>query len=645
MTGYQIGPVTYRNFMPFEEASFDFSKPGLTLVEGRIEGRRGCDSNGAGKSAIFDGVAWALYDRCIREKYKGDDVVRLGSKGGACVRVNIVGGPKPIVVERYRNHSKWKNKMRLLIDGEDRTKGTNDLTREAVETLVGMDFRSFCNSVAFGVRDDVKSFFAAPESERKAVMDRIFGLLIYERAEKEARKRLSAVEEGIQALDIKRGSLLTKIEERKSTLADAKAAVSTIDEMQTKELRVRIGGINKKLAKEEKHHEDLLREQAEEQELFDAEMARYKEADKAYLLEKQRLEQADRRLQREIAEWKGKLKSAERMQAKFAEMKGKQCPTCFQKVSDRAVQQVHAGTEGEIAEASEAIRALQEKSDGLSGQLEGLIAPEEPESPELDTLQGEIDLSGDELRELKHQRDVAKTRLESLQKEQDRLEDQVTAAQAKVEQAAKEIVEVEKQYQLKCFERDQTAFWVEGFGNGGLKSFLLEAEIPEINRRATAYARRLLGEGALVKLSATKVLKSKAAVREQLSIEATIPGCTETYAGASKGQKKRLDLSLLLAFRDIVSERNVKPIQQLFADEIFDGLDKTGNESVALLLLEVAEECPVALVTHISGLKSIAHSTVIVYHTGEKATLLQHGAEPKKAPGKKPLKKKRVKKQ
>jgi len=157
---------------------------------------------------------------------------------------------------------------------------------------------------------------------------------------------------------------------------------------------------------------------------------------------------------------------------------------------------------------------------------------------------------------------------------------------------------------------------------------MIETEIPAINKLASGYAQMLLGDGAVVKLSATSKLKTKDAIREKLDIEASIPGCTKTYAGASKGQKKRMDLSLLLAYRDLVASRSGKPVQQLFADELFDGLDRTGVESVSELLCEIAETCPVGLITHDSKLKPLADRLAVVHHTNGKAVVEVSGSEP-----------------
>ena len=111
---YQIGKVTYTDFGPFESVALDFNVPGLTVVEGVIENMPGCSSNGAGKSMIFDGPVWAIWGRCIREKYKGDDLIRIGAKW-CSVKVELIGGPQLLTVTRYRKHPKFEDQLQVRL--------------------------------------------------------------------------------------------------------------------------------------------------------------------------------------------------------------------------------------------------------------------------------------------------------------------------------------------------------------------------------------------------------------------------------------------------------------------------------------------------------------------------------------------------
>ena len=136
-----------------------------------------------------------------------------------------------------------------------------------------------------------------------------------------------------------------------------------------------------------------------------------------------------------------------------------------------------------------------------------------------------------------------------------------------------------------------------------------------MNKQASEYASMLFGAPVPIQLSATRQLKSRKATKEELSIKAEIPGCSDVYAGASKGQKRRLDVALVLAFREIVARRSSRACDQFFVDELFDGLDASGCETVVELLRTVAGGAPVILITHDPKLKAVADRVIHVHHT------------------------------
>ncbi len=638
MQGYRIGKVHYKNFCPFEDVTFDFDHPGLTVIEGLIEGKRGCDSNGAGKSFLFDGPAWALFGRCIREKYTGDAVVRLGAKGGCSVEVEVIGGKNKIKVIRYRKHPTNVNHVYLYVNGKNRSRGTDPATTLAIEQLIGMDFTSFCNSVAFGVREDVKTFFSATDKDRKKVLERILGLERYAQAERVARQRLKALGERTSELELQRLTLQTVLTEKRALLAELGLAEETEDvvfkvaltRLAARRFRARL----KKLGKE---RADLELEVAAEESKYEGAVAAWEVAHTLYNTQSLQLNQDRAALQHEAGQLKAQLAAAKSKAAKFKKLAGKKCPECEQMLTPARAQAFGKDYAEHTKDVGVDLKATRYKIELVVEQIDALEAPPQPGVPkELALVQEEFQEAVGAYHEVEKQADVEDARAQEMQDAHERVTVQTKGLTAEIEKASSELASTEKEYLQAKKRSDDLEFWVDGFGNQGLKSFLIEAEIPQINKVASFYAQQLLGIGAVVRLTATKALKTKDVVREKLTVEGEIPGCTKSYAGASKGQKKRMDLSLLLAFRELVATRQVRAFEQLFADEIFDGLDRTGAESICELLREVAADCPVALVTHDSRIKPIADRLVIVRHVNGKAAL----AGAKKGVVKKKVKKK-----
>jgi DNA repair exonuclease SbcCD ATPase subunit len=638
----RIGPVILHNFGPFEHVEFDLSKPGLTGIEGVMHDRPGCTSNGSGKSMLIEGVSWVCFDRVLRERYGKDDLIRLQFKAnggnklalrtdgnGSPIRpsdgcygiVHVVGGSVDIRIERYRGHAVEGNKVKLFIGGKDVTRGRDSMTNLAIEQTLGMDFRAFISSIAFGAREDVKGFFAATDSERKATLDKLLGMEVYAQAQKRARVRLAAVAEKLSASERKRASLEARCQDQQKTLDELLGQDDGEVELRWKKARASVVLAERQL---ERLREEVVEAEADvAQEEQAAEVIREAHA-KAVRAHKERRREieAERRAKEDLrAQHRSDARVGEQDLATWQSLGGKNCPTCLQVVPKTLALRAQRAALAKRDTAQDAAEAAAKDAQALEEALSRLGEP--PEPPQLWLLEGAKEVLRQRREAVAAQeRDVAVAQSEAraAAREKERAAQQREAIQARLSEMLAEIEKLTADSAQDALEADRLEFWVDGFGAGGLRSFLIEAEIPEINRAASRYAQRLLGPGATVQMSATRQLKG-GDTREELDVRATIPGCTVTYPGASKGQKRRLDLSLLLAFREIVGRRYAKKFAQLFADELFDGLDDAGEDSVVELLREISATCPVALVTHSDALKASADRLLVVHHKNGVATL------------------------
>ena len=648
MHAYQISEVRYQNFGPFEDVIFDFSQPGLTVIDGAIEGSFGCDSNGAGKSFLFDGVAWALFGRCLRERYTGDDIRRhtwsdaadrnvVGAGESTCVTVTLQAGDDTVSVARYRKHPRYKDHVRLYVNGQDCSRGTTPETTKAIVLTIGMDFNAFCNSVAFAAREDIKSFLSegASDGERKKVLDKILGLELYGAAQKVARGKLAEATAELQEFDHQRAITLTRITEKQELLAD----LQTPDDAADLELRIARLRVS-------------LRQQAKSKVALDAQITRCKQEqqdeqkklhkrEKVYEKARENYRKLRREAQAHVDEAKAKSNQASgesrvlRRDAEAVEaVAGTECPTCKKMLSKVEGKKIVRKLTDDADQQSSA--ATRHEDDALIMQVavDELEAPERPShSIEWGTLSTEIAMARLRRAEIKSAIEARENLLGEMQAQQAQSTGQRTTLKKAIKAAQQELRDADAEVVGKRTHAEMLEFWVEGFGNQGLKSFLIEAETPRINKSATRIAQRLLGPGARIQLHATRQLKTRKTTKEQLTIDAIIPGMTNNYAGASRAQKKRLDLALVLAFREVVASRAVNGFRQLFADEIFDGMDESGVEAAGDLLRELAQECPVAVISHHPTIKKLAKNYVTVYHSGNTATLRTGASQPLKKRG------------
>ena len=636
--GYRIGKVNFRNFGPFAEGTINLDQPGVTLIEGSIHGIPGCDSNGAGKSFIFDGIAWALYGRCIRPEYTGDDVVKLKARGGCEVSVELTRGHEPVLIRRYRNDPQYRNQVHLSVGGQDVTRGTNAETQIAIERVIGMDYLTFCNTVAFGVREDVKSFFTATDTDRKKVLDMMLGLEVYGEAEKVARRRMKEAALELENRRSKVGAVLIRIEEKKETIQMLEQAREDDTASKLKEFKKTLKSATVKhtewVGKVQKMEEKIegLREKLE------AEESDYFNAIKAHQAKLVEMEREEVRIDNEVLAARIIVQGVEKRLTAMVDLSGVECPTCHQTVTDKHVKGINKGAKAELAEAKKKFDAATTALSDYQTKLADARETQPERSARAIELEEEIAALDERLDTRCETRDKWKSAARTAERLIEEAEEAQGRSTDRVDKAKKELAEMEESIEEGRVVIEQQEeivatleFWVQAFGNQGLKSFLIEAEIPEVNRHATRYARRLLGEGAKVQLKATTTLKS-GANREKLTVEGVIPGKTNKYPGASKGQKKRMDLSLLLAFRKLIAGRVQQPFDQLFADEIFDGLDQSGVEVIGELLREEAASGPVALVTHDPRVKPVGDRFVLIEHDGVSACIGTTGASAPESP-------------
>lgn len=619
---YRVGEVVYTNFGPFRNVCVDFSAPGLTVVEGEID-REGFESNGSGKSMLIEGVAWAIYDQCLRASYGGDKVVRLGSgKEGASVRVSLHDPATNRTLEmlRYRKHPQHGNKFFLRVNGDDVTRGTTTDTDALVLAELRVDFVSFCNSVAFAAREDVASFFAATDTDRKSVLEKIVGIEQYTNAAAAAavdvRKMEGELEEWVEAL---RG------EEAKA--AAAQTYYNGIKEQfDRKAMTERLAKATAELAAARRAEQDLMQKATLLRQRVALEEEAYAELRAAYDTELTAYrvwarEMSDKLTGARAAQSKAeaRLEDVKKNAARTEKLKIGSCPTCDQAVTAKSkadsVRKLKASAE-ELGAASD---AAQMEVTGYVTEYNARPEPEAPDNANLLLLQqsskdanralsGAVAVCsrcGEQREELKTQLDAGDGRLSKARAVWDKAVQAWEVSNAKLPKLERKLAE--------------SRFWKDGFGNRGIKSFLIESKLPVLNARATWYAQRLLGSGAYVRLHATTQLTSRTGTQEKLSVEGFIPGCAASYSSASRGQKNRLNLCLLLAMRELACAGGTG-LDQLFVDELFDGLDASGVDRALELLREAAMQRPVLLVTHDERLKSAGDHLWTVKHNGSTKT-------------------------
>lgn len=193
----RLRKLEIKDMFPFGHAKIDLSKFDLALIVGDND-EEGKDSNGSGKSFIFDLIAYALFGRIMR-KIPVEKHVRYGTTQGKVILSFELDGTL-YRIRRYRGannalefHSKHNGEMK------DLTSKTPTQTQGIIEEVIGMDFDTFRAVTYFGQKD-ISVFADGTSKERLAIIGKLLRLEILDGAAKIARDRLREVEGSVSRI-------------------------------------------------------------------------------------------------------------------------------------------------------------------------------------------------------------------------------------------------------------------------------------------------------------------------------------------------------------------------------------------------------------------------------------------------------------
>ncbi|CAJ0824564.1 22169_t:CDS:2 [Entrophospora sp. SA101] len=159
--------------------------------------------NRAGKSTLIDIIVFALYDKYPRAEKKIDIVNAKSTEYYLRLDFELDGKFGYIEKQGKKNKKKHDAHCKLVYDNQELTQGTNTLTCQEIEKLVGIYSNAELTAILH--QDSRTDFVQLKSSERKQALARLLALGSFEKLEKEMREesremngKVSALEEGFQ---------------------------------------------------------------------------------------------------------------------------------------------------------------------------------------------------------------------------------------------------------------------------------------------------------------------------------------------------------------------------------------------------------------------------------------------------------------
>lgn len=448
------------------------------------------------------------------------------------------------VVEALRTRKGRKTKLAFsLPDGELYEKfDTMTKAQESLDPIVGA-FNVWQRTQVFSSQD-VAHFTLATDGERKRLLESILGLERFDEALgfcrndlRTADKEFATQQRALAVIKERRFHVEEAVLTAKENLAEAADAIDTA-KLETKIERLREAGT--KCADEIRISSGHFAETERVGDEADAQASVYERAFK-------------------------KL--------------GAECPTCLRPVTSR-----------DHAKVREKVKELRTSADASRVAVEDKLASMREN---LDELRDELDTTRGRREELAKALAVAKAKSANRAS----AERGLGKAEVALTKAEEELSAVDTAVSTLELESKELEACERVLGLKGVRAHVLGHALSGIEAVANGWLARIAGSGLQLSLK-PYAEKKTGGVRDSISLEVAGAGGGYGYQGASGGERRRIDVALLLALAEIASAAHGRQRGTLFFDEVFDSLDGAGVTAVVEALDELAGARAVVVISH-----------------------------------------------
>lgn len=259
-----------------------------------------------------------------------------------------------------------------------------------------------------------------------------------------------------------------------------------------------------------------------------------------------------------------------------------QCPTCEQPISD----ELREALQGEVDAAKQAA----ETAERVYKEQNKLAESEEETYQDIANLLDEqIDRLKVEIRDARANNaavEEAQTLLDSMSAGRevlDKRRDEHRAARIEL-----------RTYEDAC----------KVLGTKGVRAHLLGSTLKAVSSIASAWLQEFSDGELSVDLSAYKENKD-GSVNDSITINVEGAGGGYGYKACSGGQKRRVDVALLLGLAQVASSAHGHKGGTLWLDEVFNQLDSQGFDAVGGMVADLAKDRCVAVISHHADIKDV----------------------------------------
>lgn len=559
----KLNNLEIHNILSIEHANISFGDTGLVLVEGfDFDTNR---ANGAGKSAIFNSISYALYDK-IPRKITKSEILRNGTKSGFAMLTLTTDAGENLAVKRSRPAG-----LEFFRDGVK-----IEMTQEEFESKLGVGYTQFLSTM-YNAQDSGDRFISLDDRDKKEFMLKIMNLESFETH----KNSLSAE---IKSIAQKKEIIRAKLDGYKNTILAYKQQVVNVSDLETK-----IGELESEVC--------LLNTN-----IKDFESVTEPDTSKYTSIETQ--------IEEKLIGFVGTRFKAEAKRTELTALKNMKatahCPDCEVGLKVVAGQLVKVSDESKI----------QEQMASLIFEIKSL-EDELLKEVEVRDLLKKIRLKKNEeyndFNLAKMQASSTRNLILSKNKEVSSLRDQITRNET-IRAKAQEIIDhatiAQNELLALTGEEDLLKTVAAFFDPTGAPAYIMDSVIDSFNDAVSDYVAAIW-PNATYSLQSYKENKDKS-ISTKFSEVLTLGGTQKSVGSLSGGEFRALSLATDFAIVDVLASKFGINMSPIVLDEPFNGLDTSGKELVIELLDQISAKRQVWVVDHSSESKALFSRTIRV---------------------------------
>jgi len=543
--------VKFKNFGSFGNAftEINLASNNSTLI---------CGSNGSGKSfAFLDSITFALFGKPFRKINIPQLANSINSKN-CIVELEFTRGTDVYVVKRGINPRLFEiYKNDELVNQDAKAVDYQDYLEQQI---LKMNYKTFTQVVILGSSSFVP-FMQLSAADRRSVIENILDINIFSTMNIVLKGKILSLKETIKELN-------TKIEIEKNKINVQMSYISTLEKKNAEDDDYKNEQINQLQNKIKDLQSDILSKRFTTNELT-------KDIEDC----KNTIKKAQdiiKSCNSHIATCTANKKQFQKEIDFFKE--NCTCPTCSQSISDMVKKEKILTNNYEISKFDESIERVNETIKEQSDHIEL------------------FELNMIKLRE-------SLTRSSKIENEISFLEDEVKRINNTIQKSTIKNNIVEEKEKLKILQGSLSALEEEKtthsddlmhhelvgdfLRDGGVKSKIIKYYLPHMNKFINKF---LASMDFFVQFQLDEEFNEQIKSRHRDDF---------SYMSFSEGEKMRIDLALLLAWREIARMKNSISCNLLILDEVFDSsLDTVGMDELMKLLKVVSDKANVYVISH-----------------------------------------------